>query len=102
MGHPIANGHCVFLAAVNRSDAKTRNNANSSRSHAIFTVILTQFEGDAVTTSKLHLVDLAGSERVYKHAGVDGVNGTGIGNGSVRWSLVVFEDLSVGPGSCDG
>ncbi|CAD7934681.1 unnamed protein product [Amoebophrya sp. A25] len=57
---------CVFLAALNRSDARTRTNANSSRSHAIFTVVLEQWEGDTYSNAKLHLVDLAGSERAHK------------------------------------
>ena len=43
-------------------------NENSSRSHCIFTVSLSQHRAghDAVIHSKLHLVDLAGSERVAK------------------------------------
>lgn len=43
-------------------------NAVSSRSHAIFSVILRQHRPDqdqtASLTSKFHFVDLAGSERV--------------------------------------
>ncbi|CAD7924156.1 unnamed protein product [Amoebophrya sp. A120] len=57
---------CVFLAALNRSDARTKTNSNSSRSHAIFTIFVEQWEGDTHLAARLHLVDLAGSERVYK------------------------------------
>eukprot|EP00392_Amoebophrya_sp_AT5.2_P012062 g12156.t1 len=78
---------CVFLAALNRSDAKTKTNTNSSmagpgagkwvtncRSHAIFTLIVTQYcpEEGTRTLSRLHLVDLAGSERVHKSASAGG------------------------------
>ena len=48
-------------------------NESSSRSHAVFTVVLTAVEGSGRTGrserrpfSKLHLVDLAGSERNKK------------------------------------
>lgn len=39
-------------------------NANSSRSHAIFTITI--HEGSTNTTSKFHFVDLAGSERLAR------------------------------------
>lgn len=44
----------------------------SSRSHAIFTIIMEQKNGDDVLCAKLHLVDLAGSERA-KRTGADGM-----------------------------
>lgn len=54
-----------------RRTSETKLNASSSRSHAIFSVFLTQTKREAaldgemksVVTAQLHLVDLAGSER---------------------------------------
>lgn len=52
-----------------RHVAATRMNAESSRSHSIFTMIITVKDKDPDTgiikerQSKLHFVDLAGSER---------------------------------------
>ena len=59
---------------LNRTTAATLMNLTSSRSHAIFTIYLTQTtrsqDIDAVTTSKFTLVDLAGSERMKKTGAV--------------------------------
>ncbi|EGR30958.1 kif4a protein, putative [Ichthyophthirius multifiliis] len=53
--------------ALNRSTSATLMNETSSRSHAIFTLYLTQQKMDeSVLTSKFHFVDLAGSERIKK------------------------------------
>lgn len=53
-----------------RSTASTAMNATSSRSHAVFTIMLTQTKtSDSLvikTVSKLNLVDLAGSERASR------------------------------------
>jgi hypothetical protein len=53
-----------------RTTGATAMNATSSRSHAVFTIIVTQKtkKGPLITTkiSKLNLVDLAGSERASK------------------------------------
>jgi kinesin family member 13 len=52
--------------------AATNMNAESSRSHAVFTVILTQTLKDLLSgvtgekVSRMSLVDLAGSERAAK------------------------------------
>jgi DNA uptake protein ComE-like DNA-binding protein len=46
----------------NRSTAGTKLNAQSSRSHAILTVKVTQTNGDETLTSQVAAVDLAGSE----------------------------------------
>lgn len=43
----------------NRTSGETKKNKKSSRSHAIFTLII---KGPS-TVSKMHLVDLAGSEK---------------------------------------
>lgn len=62
-------GIAALLEAGNsqRATASTKMNDTSSRSHAIFTLVMTQavFECGlpSETRSKLHLVDLAGSER---------------------------------------
>lgn len=54
---------------LNRTTAATLMNLTSSRSHAIFTIYLSQTirtEVDVTTTSKFTFVDLAGSERMKK------------------------------------
>jgi hypothetical protein len=57
----------------NRSVGATAMNAGSSRSHAIFTIIVeccdstgSVRQGEHITVGKLNLVDLAGSERQSK------------------------------------
>eukprot|EP01062_Namystynia_karyoxenos_P067453 TRINITY_DN6140_c0_g1_i1.p1 TRINITY_DN6140_c0_g1~~TRINITY_DN6140_c0_g1_i1.p1 ORF type:complete len:892 (+),score=375.29 TRINITY_DN6140_c0_g1_i1:78-2678(+) len=54
--------------ASNRAVASTRMNADSSRSHSIFTLAITQKHSVKLdqVTGKLFLVDLAGSEKVGK------------------------------------
>ncbi|KAJ3076516.1 hypothetical protein HDU98_002501 [Podochytrium sp. JEL0797] len=89
--------HCLEAGGAERTTADTNMHMNSSRSHAIFTLILEQrldtskilgmhaeeevlgFASPACSSvsrlmrcSKLHLVDLAGSERV-KRTGAEGV-----------------------------
>jgi kinesin family protein 1 len=60
-----------------RTVAATNMNETSSRSHAVFTIILTQKKHDSMTglntekVSKISLVDLAGSERA-KDTGAEG------------------------------
>lgn len=51
-----------------RSTGSTEMNMNSSRSHAIFTLLLRQLkkESNESLVSKIHFVDLAGSERLKK------------------------------------
>lgn len=55
-----------------RTVAVTNMNSESSRSHAVFTVVLTQTLTDTATgvsgekVSRMSLVDLAGSERAIK------------------------------------
>ncbi|KAJ8360512.1 hypothetical protein SKAU_G00170370 [Synaphobranchus kaupii] len=89
---------CLKLGALSRTTASTQMNAQSSRSHAIFTIYLCQMrvcqQGDLMTvdemeeingvsngslskpeyetlTAKFHFVDLAGSERL-KRTGATG------------------------------
>ena len=58
---------------MNRVTAATLMNAQSSRSHAIFTLTLEQRSGGGERrVSKFHLLDLAGSERV-KRTGAQGM-----------------------------
>ena len=63
----------LFIGDTNRAVAETPLNMASSRSHCIFTVIITRRSRvtDTLRRAKLNLVDLAGSERVHKSM-VDG------------------------------
>lgn len=55
----------VYHAGLQHKIMAAHNlNAHSSRSHCLFTFIVTTQEGDVITTGRLQLVDLAGSERV--------------------------------------
>ena len=64
------------MGSASRTTGDTRMNAHSSRSHAIFTIILDQDRSDPMgyqnsgpgdkLSAKFHLVDLAGSERQKK------------------------------------
>eukprot|EP01135_Chromosphaera_perkinsii_P003944 Nk52_evm11s263 gene=Nk52_evmTU11s263 len=64
----------LFTGGANRVVTETPMNIRSSRSHCVFTIVLTvRTSGSSrIRRSKLHLVDLAGSERVYKSQ-IDGV-----------------------------
>eukprot|EP00466_Bigelowiella_natans_P009967 jgi/Bigna1/80002/fgenesh1_pg.67_\ len=72
---------CLEEGSHSRATGSTKMNKESSRSHAIFTLWLTQkpkqeendaeqgdneFEADEILSSKFHFVDLAGSERLKK------------------------------------
>ena len=73
---------CLDRGTMCRVTGSTNMNATSSRSHAIFSIVLTQrtpldVEGDAgdalredVVRSKFHFVDLAGSERLKRTGAV--------------------------------
>ncbi len=56
------------LGTSNRSIAATNMNAESSRSHSIFILTVTQTNSEDMSckTGKLYLVDLAGSEKIAK------------------------------------
>ncbi|XP_033207917.1 kinesin-like protein KIF3A [Belonocnema kinseyi] len=60
----------LFVGDTNRVVSETPMNLSSSRSHCIFTIIVSvkKFGADRYSRAKMHLVDLAGSERVYKYA----------------------------------
>ena len=53
---------------MNRSVASTKMNDESSRSHSILILTVTQTNNSdlSVRTGKLYLVDLAGSEKITK------------------------------------
>ncbi|KAI4291527.1 hypothetical protein PAPHI01_0801 [Pancytospora philotis] len=51
---------------LQRTTKATKMNAESSRSHAVFTVTLRQQRGAAIVESQLAFVDLAGSERLKR------------------------------------
>ncbi|XP_035733121.1 chromosome-associated kinesin KIF4-like [Vespa mandarinia] len=60
---------CLIEGSQGRVTGSTAMNAQSSRSHAIFTLHIQQQKGNdpnTATTAKFHLVDLAGSERSKK------------------------------------
>eukprot|EP00814_Leptocylindrus_danicus_P018861 CAMPEP_0116017012 /NCGR_PEP_ID=MMETSP0321-20121206/7806_1 /TAXON_ID=163516 /ORGANISM="Leptocylindrus danicus var. danicus, Strain B650" /LENGTH=1145 /DNA_ID=CAMNT_0003487147 /DNA_START=20 /DNA_END=3457 /DNA_ORIENTATION=- len=57
--------------SLRRATASTNMNADSSRSHALMTVYITQETKKGVITSKFQFVDLAGSERL-KRTGAEG------------------------------
>jgi kinesin family protein 4/21/27 len=53
--------------SLSRATGSTQMNEHSSRSHAIFTLLITQAQpGGGALLSKFHFVDLAGSERVKR------------------------------------
>ncbi|XP_043498818.1 kinesin-like protein KIF6 [Polistes fuscatus] len=61
----------LFLIGDSRRvTVDTPTNPQSSRSHCIFTIVVSikQFGANRYKRAKMHLVDLAGSERVYKCA----------------------------------
>jgi kinesin family member 21 len=80
---------CLQQGALARTTAATNMNEQSSRSHALFTILIRRQrvmspeecgnpDGDLETlTSKFHFVDLAGSERL-KRTGATGTDGLGI------------------------
>ncbi|XP_025416785.1 chromosome-associated kinesin KIF4-like [Sipha flava] len=58
---------CLIQGSNGRATGATAMNAQSSRSHCIFTLTISQIrENGDNTTAKFHLVDLAGSERSKK------------------------------------
>ncbi|XP_074028236.1 no distributive disjunction [Leptinotarsa decemlineata] len=58
--------HFLKMGNKNRHTAGTKQNAQSSRSHAIFTIYCKVRHKDSETLAKLNLVDLAGCENVRK------------------------------------
>ncbi|XP_057813550.2 kinesin-like protein KIN-7L isoform X2 [Cryptomeria japonica] len=99
---------------VNRHFGGTNMNANSSRSHAIFRMVIESkrksiqsttvvVDSDVVQVSTLHMVDLAGFERISK-TGADGFRlreGTYINKSLVTLSNVI-KKLSDGVGNQGG
>ena len=73
--HPVHNvvdcNHIMDKGWKNRSVGATLMNADSSRSHSIFTIFMEMSNNDEageehIRAGKLNLVDLAGSERQAK------------------------------------
>jgi kinesin family protein 6/9 len=66
-----------FAGNTNRLTSSTSMNSSSSRSHAVFTIVLEsqgiKADQTIFTSSKINLVDLAGSERMYKMANSKGM-----------------------------
>ncbi|XP_071860404.1 kinesin-like protein 3A [Bombus fervidus] len=61
--------NCLTQGSLGRATGATAMNAQSSRSHAIYTLCVYQHKKNdlnTATTAKFHLVDLAGSERSKK------------------------------------
>lgn len=81
----------------NRHVRPTKMNAQSSRSHAIFTIHATVRQGERRTEAAMHLVDLAGSEGVRRtgHHGVALTEGVHINQGLLSIGKVL-QALSVG------
>eukprot|EP01040_Poterioochromonas_malhamensis_P004395 gene4395-4711_t len=81
---------------TNRTTASTNMNAESSRSHSIFTIIVEMNTKDETTgkdmlrVGKLNLVDLAGSERAKKTGATDKVLKEGI---KINLSLSVLGNV---------
>lgn len=94
-----------------RTVAATNMNSESSRSHAVFTIILTcsQFDAESGVTgekvSKMSLVDLAGSERAVKTGAVGDrlKEGSNINKSLTTLGLVISKlaDSSAGKSSKD-
>ena len=63
---------CMRIGDASRTTASTKMNDTSSRSHAVFTIVLKQIHHDHLTdstterTARIRLVDLAGSERANR------------------------------------
>ena len=67
----------IFMTGnYNRQVGSTPMNMASSRSHAIFTIIIEgrALNSEKIITSKINLVDLAGSERLNKAAPINNTN----------------------------
>ncbi|XP_063707915.1 kinesin-like protein Nod [Culicoides brevitarsis] len=81
----------LTLANGSRHTRSTPLNANSSRSHAIFTVRISVTKGATTTDSAFHLVDLAGSEGVKRtgHQGIALSEGNHINKGLLAVSKVL-------------
>mmetsp|Transcript_48037 Transcript_48037/g.112437 ORF Transcript_48037/g.112437 Transcript_48037/m.112437 type:complete len:708 (+) Transcript_48037:67-2190(+) len=65
--------HILRLGLRLRVAANTSLNEHSSRSHAIFSLLLRQPQKSGIRVCKLTLVDLAGSEKVRKSGSVGGM-----------------------------
>ncbi|XP_055384041.1 kinesin-like protein Nod [Condylostylus longicornis] len=75
----------------NRHVRPTKMNAQSSRSHAIFTIYIEQIGDMVITSSMLNLIDLAGSESVRRtgHQGIALSEGVNINQGLLSVGKVI-------------
>ncbi|XP_017773980.1 PREDICTED: kinesin-like protein Klp61F [Nicrophorus vespilloides] len=75
----------------NRHTGDTRQNSNSSRSHAIFSIFCHVVSGEKETEAKLNLVDLAGCESIKKtgNFGVQFHEGISINKGLLNIGQVI-------------
>lgn len=82
--HTLEDAYKILVEGnKNRHVRPTKMNPNSSRSHAIFTILVDVERENGVTQSAMHLVDLAGSEGVRRtsHKGAALVEGVHINQG---------------------
>lgn len=77
-----------------RKKAQTKNNIESSRSHAIFTIYAEFYEDNVKLKSKFHIVDLAGSERIDAGCTEERQKESGSINKSLLCLSTVIEKLS--------
>lgn len=77
-----------------RKKAQTKNNIESSRSHAIFTIYAEFYEDNIKLRSKYHIVDLAGSERIEAGCTEERQKESGSINKSLLCLSTVIEKLS--------
>lgn len=86
--------NCLIQGSSDRAVGATAMNAQSSRSHAIFTITVQKTPKDnseSATIAKFHLVDLAGSERSKKTGtvGVQFMEGVKINQGLLALGNVI-------------
>lgn len=90
--HSLADARAILQeGSKNRHVRPTKLNANSSRSHAIFTIYVSVERDTGYTSAAMNLVDLAGSEGVGRtgHEGAARAEGVCINKGLLSISKVL-------------